>query len=29
MSFQQTFLCEMSVYVKELRITHNKGEKKN
>lgn len=28
MSFQQTFFCEMSVYVKELRITHNKGEKR-
>lgn len=25
MSFKQTFLCDMSV--KELRITHNKGEK--
>lgn len=27
MSFKQTFLCDMSVDVKELRITHNKGEK--
>lgn len=28
MSFKQTFLCDMSVDVKELGITHNKGEKR-